>query len=69
MGYCTLFSCEAQFTLQYKDVLTFDCRKKGIKFQNFLSVTILVKTTEHYFPLVQLFIVLYKVILTFESCG
>ena len=68
MVYCTLFYCEAQFTLQYKDVLTFECRKKGIKFQNFLSVTILVKTTEHYFPLV-LFIMLYKVILFFESCG
>ena len=42
--------------------------QKRDKIPNFLSVTILVKTTEHYFSLV-LFIVLYKVILIFESCG
>ena len=31
-----------------------------------LSATILIKATEHYFPVV-LFMMLYKVVLTFES--
>ena len=32
------------------------------------SVTVQIKATEHYFPVV-LFIMLYKVVLTFESMG
>ena len=44
----------------YKEVLIFESVDK------ISSVTIQMKATEHYFPLV-LFIMLYKVVLTFES--
>ena len=44
----------------YKVVLTFE------SVDNILSVTIQMKATEQYFPVV-LFIILYKVVLTFES--
>ena len=46
----------------YKVVLTFECADE----MKSKSVTIQMKATEQYFPVV-LFIMLYKVVLTFES--
>ena len=65
------------FIMLYKVVLTFECVDEITKYctrwfyrlslwMKFLSVTTQVKATEQYFPVV-LFIMLYKVILTFES--
>ena len=56
-SYRTVLCCDTVYLVLYNGILTFETVPR---------VTIQMKATEQYFPVV-LFIMLYKVVLTFES--